>query len=629
MSLNPFSLNEITTLRAFIEQNGWKIDGIIENYFRYSLKKEKIIIFSIKFPVFLPIRLNFPFEVVSFRVALAFQIWNLDQNSYSYILYFMKALRNLALSLDLEHNFPIQGKEQTLINLLNLLMPELIKDENESTWLNRIRISLMNKRDKLTKFSSDSLERIVESIKKTELEPSFKVPWELKQGVPKIRTSETLLFSNNDNNEEFFILEKGYFTYFKDFEFQKLYIRSFFDTYSPYLLNELFNDLPDFKLELLVENWIKFSRIILKSIIEIIENGKINLNEFVNFRLTKELNFYNKNFILEKNNFPYSALCYESSIAKETFSIHNDLFNIPPTNFEVIESINEYTNAEELIHNYRFEEATNLLNEVLKVFNKNQQKKVVVSILLKLSKIATLLKNEEIAINYLENALGIAKSGEVPIEFIVRIHHKLGKSYFKKKDFEKALNHFKVIIKFLENEKIPFKKEEYLGLAYLYSGIIGLEQDKIVEAKNFIKKVIQIGHKSIKTRLKYFLLRAKYFKNQGNLSKTQKFLRLGIDSIGLEFNNEPYKNILIDLILELAEFYIHYRKDSKKALFLLKRVENHFFPKEVSGIRRAIRWNLLMSDYYNSVIEDRKNSQFYLKQSQKLKIQLQTIGVNE
>ncbi|MFX1575148.1 MAG: tetratricopeptide repeat protein [Promethearchaeota archaeon] len=629
MSLNPFSSNEITNLREFIERNGWKIEGFIENYFRYSLKKEKIIIFTIKFPVLLPIRINIPFEVVSFRVALAFQIWNLDQNIYNYILYFMKALRNLALSLDLEHHFPIQGKEQNLLNLLKILLPELIKDENESTWLNRIRISLMNKRDKFNKFSSDILERIVQSLRRTGLKPSFKVPWELKQGVPKIRTSETLLFSINDNIEEFFILEKGYFTYLKDINYQKLHIRSLFDTYSPYLLNQLFNDVPDFKLEILVENWVKFSRIILKSVIEIIENGNINLNEFINFRLTKELSFYSKNFILDNNNFPYSALCYESSIAKETFSIRNNLFNKPPTNFEVIESINEYTNAEELMNNYRFEEATNLLNEALKVFNKNQQKKAVVSILLKLNKIATLLNKEEIALNYLENALGIAKSGEIPIDIIIKIHYKLGKSYFKGKEFENALNHFNVIINFLEQEKIPFKKEEYLGLTYLYSGLICLEQKKIVDAKNNFKKTVQIGNNSIKTRLKYFLLRAKYFKNQGNLSQTQKFLRFGINSIGLEFNNEPYKNILIDLVLELAEFYIHYRKDSKKAIYLLKTVENHFFPKEIRDIRRAIRWNLLMSDYYNSVTEDRKNSQFYLKQSQKLKIQLQTIGVNE
>ncbi|GAG63265.1 unnamed protein product, partial [marine sediment metagenome] len=87
--------------------------------------------------------------------------------------------------------------------------------------------------------------------------------------------------------------------------------------------------------------------------------------------------------------------------------IHNDLFNTPPTNFEVIKSINSYIDAEDLIKNYRFDEATQLLNNSLKIFNKNRQKKVVVSILLKLREIATLLNQEDIAVNYLRSALGV------------------------------------------------------------------------------------------------------------------------------------------------------------------------------------------------------------------------------
>ena len=39
MSINPFSSNEIKTLKEFIEKNGWKIEKHIENYFRYSNKK--------------------------------------------------------------------------------------------------------------------------------------------------------------------------------------------------------------------------------------------------------------------------------------------------------------------------------------------------------------------------------------------------------------------------------------------------------------------------------------------------------------------------------------------------------------------------------------------------------------
>jgi len=629
MSLNPFSSNEIKNLREVIEKYGWKINGDIENYFRYSLKKEKIIIFTIKFPITLPIRLNVPFEVVSFRVSIAFQIWNLDQNSFTAILYLMKALRSLAISLTLEHSFPIMGKEQKIISLLNLIMPELIRGENENTWLNRIRISLLNKREQLKDFTIDRHKNLIESLKNIGLEPSFDLPWELKNGVPKIRTSETLFFSNKGESNEFFIFEKGFLSYFKDLEYKKFYIRSSFDTYSPYILNALFNDIPDFKLEELVENWIKFSRIILNSILKVIEEDKINQNELLNFRPSKELIYRSKNFILDQNNFPFSPLCYESSIAKELFQIHNNLFDKPPTNFEVIETINQYTEAEELIKNYSFDEATKKLNESLKVFNKNQQKKVVVSILLKLRKIAALLNNEDLARNYLESALGVAKSGEVPIDYIIKIHYKLGISYFKQKDYEKALNHFNIIINFLKNEKIPFIKEDYVGMAYLHIGLIYLEQNKIIESKAYFRRVLEIGSKLPKIKLTYFLTRAIRFKNQGNLSQAQRFLKAGLNNTDFNFNDDQNQNVFIDYILELAEFYIHHRKDSKKAIYYLSSLENHLSPKEINNIERAIRWNLLMSDYYKIIERNNQKSQFHIKQSRNLKNQLQKIGVGE
>ncbi|MFX1316408.1 MAG: tetratricopeptide repeat protein [Promethearchaeota archaeon] len=629
MSIRPFSSNEIKNLMEFIQKNGWKIEGLIENFFRYSLKKKKLVLFTIKFPVTLPIRINVPFEVVSFRVSLVFQLWHLNQYAYQTIAYLMKTLRTLALSLAMEHKFPIEGKQQQLIDLLNAILPELITNENENTWLNRIRISFMNKRDQIKYFIPIKLKNLVEVLNNSGLDPTFKQPWELKKGVPKIRTSETLFFSNEEEFDEFFIIEKGYFTYFKDIEYNKFYIRSSFDTYTPYILNSLFNDIPDFKFEIFIENWIKFSRVILNSIIEILSNGKINQHEFVQFRPEKELIDNVENFISEQNNFPFSALRYESAIAKETFPIHTDLFNKPPTNFEVMETMNHYTEAEELMKNYRLEEAANILNDSLKIFNKNQQKKIVVSILLKLRKIATLLDQRETALNYLENALGVAKSGEVPIEYIIKIHYILAKTYYRRKDFEKSLSHFKIIITFLENEDITLNKEEYIGIAYLYIGLINLEKDYIVEAKNSFKKVMEMSNKSIKVKLKYYLLRAIQLKNKGSLSQAQKLLRVPLNFDELDFNDESYRNVLIDLILELAEFYIHYRKDSKKAIYLLNKIQNHLTFKEINNIRRSIRWNLLMSDYYNIIIGDSKNSQFYLKQGQKFKAQLKTIGIIE
>lgn len=627
MSLRPFSTTELTNLKEAIERNGFNLEGTIENYFRYSVKKNKLILFTIKFPVSLPLRLNFPFEVVSFRICLAFKLWDLNQNTDKVIILILKMLRDLALQISLEHNFPIKGKETHLLDLLNKLMPETITDENDSKWLNRIRISLMNRREAFEEFDSLSTNKIVNVLDQIRLKPTFKLPWELRDGVPKLRTSETLFFSNDEEFDEFFILEKGFFTFFKDLEYNKFYIRSSFDSYTPYILNSLFKD-NDFKLETYVENWIKFSRMMINSIIEIINLAKINQNDYIKFNPTKELD--SNDFEFESNNFPFSSLHYESLMSKgDLYQIHNDLFNIPPSNFEVINSINSYIDAEQLIKNYRFDEATQLLNDSLKIFNKNRQKKVVVSILLKLREVASVLNHDEVAFNYLQTALGVAKTGEVPIEYIIKIHYYLGMRYFKNEEKDKALSHFNIIVNFLEKEEPSINKEEFLGMAYLYLGLINIEQDKLAEAKNNFKNAFQLGNKSTKVKLNYYLMRAKAYKSKGNLSQAQKLLRAGIDTVGMDFDEKEFVPILYDLILELAEFYIHHRVDSKKALYLMKSIEQRLSLnlKKVPGIRRSIRWNLLMCDYYDILARDSDNSTHYYQQSQILINQLKKIGV--
>ena len=627
MSLRPFSSQELVNLKEAIEKNGFKIEGSIENYFRYSVKKDKLILFTIKFPVALPLRLNFPFEVVSFRISLAFKLWDLNQNTDKVIIFIVKMLRDLALQVSLEHNFPIKGKEVLLLELLNKMFPETITEENDSRWLNRVRISFMNKRDEYENFDKIYANKIVSILDKVRLKPTFKLPWELKEGVPKLRTSETLFFSNDEPFDEFFILEKGYFTYFKDLEFDKFYIRSSFDSYTPYIMSSLFDD-DEFRLETYVENWIKFSRMMLNSILEIINLAKINQNDFIKINPKRELD--SNDFESGVNNFAFSALHYEQKLAKgELYQIHNDLFNSPPTNFEVLKSIYSYIDAESLIKNYRFDEATQLLNNSLKIFNKNRQKKVVVSILLKLREIASLLNQEDIAVNYLRSALGVAKSGEVPIEYIIKIHHYLGKRLFETEEYDEAMEHFSIIVNFLENEESSMNKDDFLGIAYLYVGLIHLEQKKLADAKMDFRKSLQLGNKSTKVKLQYHLLRAKDYKAKGNLSQAQKLLRAGIDSVGINFDDKEFVPILHDLVIELAEFYIHQRVDSKKALYLMKNIEKKIALnlKEISGIRRAIRWNLLMCDYYDIIAKDSNNSTHYYQQSQILINQLKKIGV--
>jgi len=536
-------------------------------------------------------------------------------------------LRDLALQVKLEQSFPIEGKETQLVELLNLILPEPIDNEQENTWINRIRISLMNKRDSIEKFTESEIRSIIDTLNKIGLEATFKLPWELREGVPRLRTSETLFFSNDEAFDEFFILEKGFFSYFKDLEYNKFYLRTSFDCYTPYISKDLFQDI-EFKPEIYLENWIKFSRIMLNTLLKIINLNKGNQQDYIQINPEREL--VSSEFELNQNNFPFTALHYESSIAKgELYHMHHDLLNTPPRSFKVLEFMNTYTEAEDLIKSYRFDEAAQLLNSSLKVFNKHKQKKIVVSILLKLRKIAKNLNQPEIALNYLNSALGVAKSGDVPIEFIIKVHYKLGKHNFKAGEYPKAKEHFETIINFLEKEQVKINKEEYLGMAYLYRGLIELQTSQISQSKNDFKEALKYSKDSPKVKLKYHLLRAIDFKNKENLSQTQKLLRAGIDAVGLDYTDKKYEYILINIVLELAEFYIHHHVDSKKASYLLKVIETRVSQniKQIHGIKKAIRWNLLMCDYQDILEKNSEKSTYYYKQSQILINQLKKIGV--
>ncbi len=640
MSFSPFSPKEIEAFCQFMEKKDWSNNGTIEDSFRYSIHKNQLIILTLKIPIKLPIRLNIPFELLNFKISMAFKVWNLSQSTYDFIFNLITLLRHLYGQISINSAYPIKGKETELVDLLNLLIPELTKEEREDSWNNRIRISLMNKRSQgqINPLESERIQNVINSLQKLGLSPTFNHPWELKKGVPKLRTTETLFFSNEENFDEFYILERGFHTYFKDFEYNKFFIRVLFESYSVYIINELFKNSPDFTLEILIENWIKFSRLLLNSVLEIISNLNLSPNDLAQFNPEHVL--INEDFEIQKNNFPFSALYYESSISKELFKIHHSMLNKPPTAFEIVEQINFYTEAEDLIKNYKFTEATALLNDSLKLFNKYKQKNVVVSILLLLRRIANLLNQHVVAINYLKIALGVAKSGDVTSLHIINIHYKLAKKYYELKNYGNALNHLDIlnnilnssIAEELSSTSKEFEKERYVGMVNLYKGMILLETNKLADAKPLIKNAFKIASENPQVNFKYHLMRAVYFKNKANFSQMSKLLKAGLSSVR-EFDidniSKSNRNTILDMALELIEYYIHSRKDSKKANNLINQARKLIDLKEIAGLRRAIRWNLLTADFYKLFTKNPQKYQLYLKESRILKARLKEIGVLE
>lgn len=630
MAITLLSHTQTQKIKTFMEKNGWSIKCLIEDNFRFSLKQNKTFILTLKFPVQLPLKFNVPFEILSFKLSIVFKFWNLDKSFIALLKKLMISLKEFSEQISLNIELPLSDKKKELLDLLNLIIPESYQNEKEQSWINKIRISLMNKRKRFETLEETMVNKIGEELGKLGLNPTFRSPWELEKGIPKLRTSETLLFSTEEPFDEFFIFEKGFYTYFKDIEYKKFYIRSLFESYTPYIIRSLFDsDDSEELLNDLLKDWVKFSRLTLNSILEIIDGIEFDPNGLRSFDPKRELE--TTNFVEENNNFCFSALHYESSIAKELYPLHHDLLNAPPKNFKIIENLNYLTKAEELIINYKFKEANTILTKALQTFNKYKQKKAVVTILMLLKEVALTLNQKEIAINYLKNALSIAKSGKVPLSYIIEIHFELGKAHFELEFFSVARKYFEVITDYIEKNKPTIaQKNEYLGLCYIYLGLIYQEgfdmRSKSIET---FKKAFEIGKNSIKVNLNYHLLRAKYYKKGGKLSQAQKMLNMAVKNLDFEFVDTEHQELLADLYLELVEYYIFSRKSTKAANHYLSQAKRFLHEKTIEGIKRTVIWNKLMSAFFKLLINNDEKALYYHSESLKFKRQLEIILKND
>ncbi|MGV9199292.1 MAG: hypothetical protein ACOC4M_10775, partial [Promethearchaeia archaeon] len=195
--IKPFSQNELTSLKEFLEENDWHHEGIVENEYRYSLHKLKLLMLTVKFPVLLPFRLNIPYEIVSFKISIAFQFFHLNKNIYTVLNNLCTLLHELTNDIELNYDFPFKEKKSEFLDLLNNIFPEINTNERENTWINKIRIAQLNKREKskinniLQSYIKNKEQPLVETINKLGLSATKGSPWELKEGIPKLRLSET------------------------------------------------------------------------------------------------------------------------------------------------------------------------------------------------------------------------------------------------------------------------------------------------------------------------------------------------------------------------------------------------------------------------------------------------------
>ncbi|MHA1818844.1 MAG: tetratricopeptide repeat protein [Promethearchaeota archaeon] len=585
-----------------------------ENNLRYSIIDDSIIVLTSKLPISIGVKLNVPFEGGAFYNSIIFQPKIINSEILELINFFAVNLEYIRNNINIEHNFPIESRKMELVNLLNKFLPEYFSKDTERQWLTRIRLALLNKHKLFEEFSGKLYDQISDALEHVGLTPTFKLPILLKNGVPRQKVDRVLFFTNAENNE-YFIMEPGFITFYRDLMSNHIMIKTHFESYSFLILYSIFKDVGNFSIIDLILSWIRYTRMTLNPMINIIES------EYVVPRDLYELNldtFYHK-YDLSETAIPIPQLVREIFNKDELIKLDQKFFNHAPKYFDELTALKQYKEADDLIKAGKLQVAIKALGKILVIFNRYKQKKGVVLTLFKLSDIAKDMRNFDKAIEYLENALDLSKTGEIPSEYIIKTHEKLGDVYFKSKQYEKAMEHYKIIIKFLEalnDEKyIYLITKSRLEIAKL---LITMEQFK--DANLLFKKIIKDIHYDKDLEIHYYYTRALYLIAKGSYSNAAQLLKKGCTMV------EADNRMRALCHLELAKLFFYEKKNTQRSAENLLAADKLLEEKNNEDILLKVQIYEILADVFNKE-NDREAMKFYLDRVRQLRNVLKIRGV--
>lgn len=626
MEKQPLSHAEESALQDFIRNLGWGTTTRIQDELRYSLSADKLCCFCAKKRVPLPIPSFKPWDIVSFKLALAFQIRFSNEDTYNLINFIATNLRNIAEHAQLEHNFDLEGLEGKVIKTIDALLPDGSTEDPEQAYVNLIRVNFLNKYLNLPDLMQAFMQEVPAIAEQTRLHSTLALPWELRDGIPQFRHNNTLTFTN-DEGDETLLVEPGFLTFFHDISVNRVAIRVFFETHSPFVLLTIWKDT-DFKLAELVTAWVQFARQQLTNLLAIVEYQDFDKNLLLEVKLDRKF--------LDKGNatvFPLSALALDSYMVSNVSPIATRYFSNPPVSFDELEAVTSYEKGLQFKRGGKYFDAIEHSIAALKIFNRYAQKQGVVLTLINLSDIAKKTQKYAEAEKYLKDALEVCKSGEVDDDLIVHVQQLLGLLKIQTGPPEEAIVAFDTAIKFLETSSAsgaPAKRAKVatlrlkLARAYLLTNNPTHAKIELKDALRYAKVVIVDPEANAEFMAQYYIEAAFIAEKRELYSQAVLTLRKAV-ALDEKITN---KTLMVQVFLDLARISLMYRKNAPYSIKMLLRAERILIDKKGGSKLRLIKVYELMSDAYN-MLKDLESAHNYRKRAADLRRALKIQATRE
>ena len=615
----PLSHAEEVSLNDLFKKLGWVSTTRLQDDFRYSANVDKICCLTARKNVTLPVRTFKPWAVVSFKSALAFQIRFLNEETYNLLNFVTANLQNVTKKAQLEHNFFLEGLEGKLVRALEDFVPDGGSNDFEQTFSNLLRVNLLNKYSKFGDIHNTFIAELPNICKQAHIKPTFSLPWELKEGYPPFRHENSLFFTNEEQ-DEYLIVEPGYLTFFHDVKVNRVLVRSFFESHSPYILLAVWKEM-DFKLADVVTAWIQFARQQLTNLTAIVEFQDFDKNLLQDINLEKKL--------LERGMdavFPLSALSLDSRMAGNIAVPDWRLLNNPPVSFDELEVVHKYQQSIQASRLGKYRDAITFSIDALKGFNRFGQKQGVLLTLLNLSYVAKKGRRLIEAEKYLRDALEICKTGEIADNIITQVQEMLGKVKLLVNQPADAIDHFEIATHFLEArvEKEPELQAKIAKLklkllrGYIAAGNFTQAKLALKGALSYAKDHLKNPNEFDEFMVLYYVEDALLAEKRENSSQAILALR---KAAALE-KKVTNKRLLFRVHFNLARLILIHRKNGQFSLKALQKAEEILSEKKEENIPKLIQVYELMSDAYE-LMKDGETARSFSKRAADLRRALQ------
>jgi tetratricopeptide (TPR) repeat protein len=594
-----FPETQTNRLQQLFEEEGFISRDFWDDNFRFDIisKPDLVVFLGSQIPIRLPVKNQPPLEICTFNISIGCRPRELNDMTVTLFRFIINSFREKIINLPpYTHDFNIRKYDSKIQNFIEKYFPNPAEIDEETLKLEKkftlhIRDRILHSPEFTEKYNIRLSQDVLDCYHYFHLAPIDELPPELSKGLPTGRENQAIFFKNMSNND-MLIEEPGMVTYWRDYNYKNIWIRTSMQTYAPFILYQIFDD-QEYRFNYLLYDWLVYCRALIKEILPIFDAEQYHAADMVPFsEITLLQNIIST---ITMNALPLSPLVYEMQISEHGNQMNRELFEGIPQTLEELKAIQDFKTSRILIQRGNYGGGENLLLNARKSLKKFHHTPGIIAINSKLIDLYIEQEKYTEALKILTEALELVKTGKVPIPELVKIHISFNHIYHITGEFDKGLEHFNIIEKFLSS--LPNSNIISNQMCRIYLAMIKTKQKckQYKEVEPYYKEAFKLVSDIPLFKFLFYYERSHFYAGTGNEQKQIEMLEKALD-----IPEGPIYDY-VNAQIELGQILNYNKLEPQKAIKLLNEALKINQHTDFGSMKLKIKTYEILADAYIAV----------------------------